>query len=67
MKTEGMMHFVVEKEERVYRFIAPLGSPFGETHDALYEVLEEILKMAKARSEEAQERKKQEEASDKDA
>lgn len=65
MKSEGIMRFVVtkgkEEEERRYEFMAPLGSPFGETHDALYEVLEEVLSMAKKRSEELQKRRKEEE------
>ena len=66
MKTEGMMHFVVEKEERKYVFVAPLGAPFGETHDALHEVLAEVLSMAQKRAEDAQERLKKEEE-DKDS
>lgn len=45
------LHFEVKKEERRYQFSAPYGAPFGETHDAIYEILKEILAMAKERSE----------------
>lgn len=71
MKSEGCLRFVVtkvqdkpgkEKEERRYEFLAPLGSPFGEIHDALYEFLEEVLKMAKSRSEELQRQRKQDDS-----
>lgn len=66
MKSEGIMRFVVikntDKEERRYEFSAPLGSPFGETHDALYEVLDEVLSMAKKRSEEIQDKRKTDES-----
>ncbi len=51
MKQEGILRFVIEKGERRYEFLAPLGAPFGETHDAVYEVVQEILTMAKNRAE----------------
>ncbi len=64
MKSEALIRFVVtkgtDKEERCYEFSAPQGAPFGETHDALYEVLEEVLSMAKKRSDEIQKRRKEE-------
>jgi len=68
MKSEGILRFVVikgtEKEERRYEFLAPLGSPFGETHDAIYDVLAEVLKMAKLRAEEIKNKKDKEQEED---
>ncbi len=36
----------VEKNGRKYAFEAPAGSPLGESHDALYDFLNEIVGMA---------------------
>jgi hypothetical protein len=43
----------ITKNERVYRFTIPLGSPFGEAYDTAYEVLYKISEMAKESAEKA--------------
>lgn len=49
MDKHGRLVFRVEKDSHAYEFSAPLGAPFGATHDALYEIVEEVLTMAKER------------------
>lgn len=63
MEKFAKLHFVVEREDRQYEFIAPAGAPFGEAHDALYEFVKEVLVMAKNRSEQME---KKEDDSNKD-
>jgi hypothetical protein len=45
---EQKAYYTVEilKNERLYRFMAPLGSPIGESYDACFEMLELFSKMA---------------------
>lgn len=49
-----MVEFSVLKEDRSYSFYAPIGAPFGETHDVLYEIIKDVLAMAQERSEKAE-------------
>jgi hypothetical protein len=40
------LHLEVEINGKTYEFSAPLGAPLGEAHDALYQFLQEIVKLA---------------------
>jgi len=51
MEKKAAIHFEVKKEDRLYTFCAPMGAPFGETHDVLYEIIKEVLSMAQERTE----------------
>lgn len=53
MDQKGYIHLEVVKGERAYAFQLPIGAPFGEAYDAAFQVLQEILKMAKDASEKA--------------
>lgn len=44
---KGMIHLEIKKEERVYTFIMPMGSPIGECYDAAHEALNTIMDMGK--------------------
>ena len=57
MDKSAMVEFLVEKDERSYKFYAPFGAPMGETHDALYEIIQEVIKMAQERAEQIKKEK----------
>lgn len=58
--------FEAKKNERVYQFVAPVGSPFGECYDVLHEMLvaitEEVKKATEAAKRKEEEEKKEEAA-----
>lgn len=37
----------IKKNERTYGFSIPVGAPFGEAYDAAFEILQEVVEMAK--------------------
>lgn len=47
MDARGIVVFEVEKNGHKYAFHAPLGTPYGEAHDALYEIIEHVIELAK--------------------
>jgi len=57
---KGMIHLEIKKEDRVYTFVMPMGSPIGECYDAAHEVLNSIVEMGKVASEQAKREKKDE-------
>lgn len=61
MELNTILEVKVEKNDRVYRFSLPAGAPFGESYDAVFEMLNKIREMAnealeKARREEPKEK-----------
>ncbi len=59
MEVRSVVEFFVEKNGRLYRFLIPAGSPFGEVYDAAFEVLGKVQQLAqdsleKAKREEPQ-------------
>jgi hypothetical protein len=61
MDQKAVVKLEVEKNERKFEFIMPIGSPYGEAYDAAFEFLNEIAKMTQEAAE-AAERKTKEEA-----
>jgi len=55
---KGMIHIEIKKEERVYTFVMPMGSPIGECYDAAHEVLNTILEMGKQATEQTKREEK---------
>jgi len=53
MKQSAMVKIEVTKDERDYAFTMPIGSPYGEVYDALFEMLQEIVKMSQAAADKA--------------
>jgi len=47
----------ITRNGRTYTFAAPTGSPLGESHDVLYEFLEEVVKMAREAFQKLEEQK----------
>jgi len=47
MKQEGLVKLEAEKNERSYSFIMPLGAPYGEAYDILFEMMQEIVDLSK--------------------
>jgi len=47
MEKKSHIVFEVIKDDRTYMFHIPNGAPYGETYDALYTMLQEVLKLAK--------------------
>jgi len=43
----------IKKDDHVFRFSMPLGSPFGKAYDAAYEVLQHIVDLSKKAAEQA--------------
>lgn len=52
-KTKGMLAIEIEKGERLYQFLMPIGAPIGEAYDSVHECLQELLDMAKLAAENA--------------
>ena len=50
---KGIVVFEIEKNERNYAFHMPIGAPLGEVYDCAFEVLNEILELAKKSTETA--------------
>lgn len=46
MDKKPLLSLEVEKNGRNYMFLAPGNAPLGEAHDALYEFLQEVVKIA---------------------
>ena len=46
MKLTTQIHVEVERSERKYVLSIPLGAPYGETYDVVYEMLGKILELA---------------------
>lgn len=59
MEQVAMVKLSTKRNERIYTFEMPIGSPYGEAYDAAHEVLQQITKMAH----EAAERVKREDVS----
>jgi len=55
----------VEKNERVYTFTMPVGSPFGEAYDVAFLMLQEVLKLSKEAVDRATPPEKEEKEEDK--
>lgn len=53
MKQVANVIIEVEKEDRRYQFIMPVGAPFGEAYDAAFQALSAISEMAKNAVEQA--------------
>lgn len=45
IKSFGTFSLEIEKNDRVYRFTLPYGSPFGEAYDAAFQILQHVLKL----------------------
>lgn len=46
MDLKSMIVIEVEKNERVFTFLLPVGAPFGEAYDAAFEMLSKIVDMS---------------------
>lgn len=53
IKSVPTMAVEVTTNDRVYKFVMPMGAPFGEAYDACHGVLAEIVKWAKQAEEQA--------------
>lgn len=53
MEMKNCIEFVVKKEERVYSFHMPSGAPFGEIYDAVFEMLNEVVRIAQEAAQKA--------------
>lgn len=62
MTQKAVIKLEIEKNERMYEFTMPIGSPFGESYDACFEFLQEITKLSK----EAADRASREEVTEKE-
>ncbi len=51
MDQRAVLNMEVEKNGHRYVFSMPIGAPLGESYDAVYSVLEEIVKLSKQASE----------------
>ncbi len=47
MELKSMIAIEIEKNDRVFSFLLPVGAPFGEAYDAAFEVLGKIIEMSK--------------------
>jgi hypothetical protein len=47
MTQKAVVILEVEKNDRKYEFMMPIGSPYGEAYDVCFEFLQEITKMSK--------------------
>lgn len=45
MKTNNVIEFNFEKEDRIYRLIMPHGAPLGEAYEATSNFLAEMVRM----------------------
>ena len=43
----------IKKNDNVFQFVMPMGSPFGEAYDAAFQCLSKIIEMAKEAAEKA--------------
>jgi len=53
MEIKSYIDLEITKNERVYHFYMPVGSPFGEAYDVAFEALGRITEMAKQAAEAA--------------
>lgn len=51
------VHILIEKNDRPYRFIIPVGAPLGEAFDVSVEISRQLVAMAQKMVEEKQETK----------
>ena len=47
MDIKSVVHIEIEKNDRVYVFSMPFGSPYGEAYDTCFEMSSQIMQMAK--------------------
>ena len=61
MNLKSCIAIEITKNDRLYTFVMPVGSPFGEAYDVSYEILNKIAELAKNGAESA---KRTEESAD---
>ena len=54
MKNTPVLLLEAEKEGRRYTLTLPVGSPFGEAYDVVFQMLREVLEMSKTAVDSAQ-------------
>jgi hypothetical protein len=47
MNLKSCVAIEITKNDRLYTFVMPVGSPFGEAYDVAYEVLNKIAELAR--------------------
>jgi len=53
MTQKAVVKLVKEVDEKVYSFEMPIGAPFGQSYDVLFEMLQEVIEMSKTAAEKA--------------
>ena len=57
MKQSAVVKIDVEKNDRLFEFIMPIGAPYGEVYDTLFEMLKEVTDMMNKAAKQAEEAK----------
>jgi hypothetical protein len=57
MEIKSVLKFEVTKNERTYSFSVPAGAPYGETYDAIFGFLNQILENQKTNLEQLKSQK----------
>lgn len=57
MEMKSVIKFEITKNERTYSFFVPTGAPYGETYDAIFSFLNQILENQKANLEQLKSQK----------
>lgn len=47
MNQKALVEMEIVKGERSYRFLIPMGAPYGEVYDACHEIIMKISELAK--------------------
>lgn len=60
MNLKSAAIFEINKNDRLFQFIAPVGAPLGECYDALHAILVEVTEQAKKATDAVKKEDKQE-------
>ncbi len=67
MKTNNVIEFIFEKEDRIYRLIMPHGAPLGEAYEATSNFLTEMVRMINEHAKKSLPKDAADDSSDKDS